>query len=47
MYKVRKRNGKLVNFEINKISEAMKKAFEASEKTYDNDVIDYLAIKVT
>ena len=47
MYKVRKRNGKLVNFEINKISEAMKKAFEASEKTYDNDVIDFLAIKVT
>ncbi len=47
MYKVRKRNGKLVNFEISKISEAMKKAFEASEKTYDNDVIDFLAIKVT
>ena len=47
MYKVRKRNGKLVNFEINKISEAMKKAFEASEKKYDDDVIDFLALKVT
>ena len=47
MYKVRKRNGKLVNFEINKISGAMKKAFDASEKTYDDDVIDFLAIKVT
>ena len=23
----------------------MKKAFEASEKTYDNDVIDFLAIQ--
>ena len=47
MYKVRKRNGKLVNFEINKISEAMKKAFDATEKKYDDDVIDFLALKVT
>ena len=47
MYKVRKRNGKLVNFEINKISNAMKKAFEASERKYDDDMIDFLAIKVT
>ena len=47
MYKVRKRDGKLVNFEISKISEAMKKAFDASEKKYDDDVIDFLAIKVT
>lgn len=47
MYKVRKRDGKLVNFEIKKITEAMKKAFEASEKTYNDDVIDFLAIKVT
>ena len=47
MYKVRKRNGKIVNFEIRKISEAMKKAFDASEKTYDDDVIDFLALKVT
>lgn len=47
MYKVRKRNGKVVNFEITKISNAMKKAFEASEKNYDDDMIDFLAIKVT
>ena len=47
MYKVRKRNGKVVNFEISKISNAMKKAFEASEKNYDDDMIDFLAIKVT
>ena len=47
MYKVRKRNGKVVNFEITKISNAMKKAFEASEKKYDDDMIDFLAIKVT
>ena len=47
MYKVKKRDGKLVNFEISKISDAMKKAFDASEKEYDDDVIDFLAIKVT
>ena len=47
MYKVRKRDGKLVKFEINKISDAMKKAFEASEREYDDDMIDFLAIKVT
>lgn len=47
MYKVRKRNGKVVNFEITNISNAMKKAFEASEKNYDDDMIDFLAIKVT
>lgn len=47
MYKVKKRDGKLVNFEISKISEAIKKGFEATEKTYDDDVIDFLALKVT
>ena len=47
MYKVRKRDGKLVEFEMSKISNAMKKAFEASEKSYDDDMIDFLAIKVT
>ena len=47
MYKVRKRNGKVVNFEIGKISAAMKKAFEATEKNFDDDMIDFLAIKVT
>jgi len=47
MYKVKKRDGKIVNFEMKKISDAMKKAFEASEKEYDDDVIDFLAIKVT
>ena len=47
MYKVRKRNGKVVNFEINKISEAMKKAFDATNTNFDDDMIDFLAIKVT
>jgi len=47
MYKVRKRNGNVVDFEISKISAAMKKAFEASEKNMDDNLIDFLAIKVT
>ena len=41
MYKVRKRDGKVVKFDISKISDAMKKAFEAEEEQYDDDVIEY------
>ena len=47
MYKVRKRDGKIVSFDINKISEAIIKAFESLEKEYDENVIDFLALKVT
>ena len=34
MYKVRKRDGKIVNFDISKISGAIVKAFESLEKEY-------------
>ena len=47
MYKVRKRDGKLVKFDISKISDAMKKAFEAEDEKYNDDVIDFMALKVT
>ena len=47
MYKVRKRDGKIVSFNIEKISEAIIKAFESLDKDYDKDVIDFLALKVT
>lgn len=47
MYKVRKRDGKIVPFEIKKISDAIVKGFDAEEKKYDNDVLDFLALKVT
>ena len=47
MYKVRKRDGKIVNFDINKIGDAITKAFEAENKNYDSNVIDFLALKVT
>ena len=47
MYKVRKREGKIVSFDIKKISTAITKAFEAEDKNYDEGVIDFLALKVT
>lgn len=47
MYKVRKRDGKIVAFDIKKISEAITRAFEAEEKNYDENIVDFLALKVT
>lgn len=47
MYKVRKRDGKIVPFELQKITEAIKKAFKAEETNYDDNVIDFLGLKVT
>ena len=47
MYKVRKREGKTVDFNIDKIKGAIVNAFEAEKKNYDEDVIDFLALKVT
>ena len=38
MYKVRKREGKIVPFDIKKITEAIIKAFEAEDKKYDEVV---------
>ncbi len=47
MYKVRKRDGKIVGFDISKISAAMTKAFEATDTNKDPNVIDFMALKVT
>ena len=47
MYQVVKRDGKVVDFNIKKISEAIKKAFEAQNRQYNDDIIDMLALKVT
>ena len=47
MYQVVKRDGKVVDFNIRKISEAIKKAFEAQNRQYNDDIIDMLALKVT
>ena len=47
MYKVRKREGKIVSFKIEKIQEAIKAAMDAEEKNYTDDIIDFLSLKVT
>ena len=47
MYQVLKRDGKVIDFDLSKINEAIKLAFEAQEKQYHPSVIDFLALKVT
>ncbi|MBR2020671.1 MAG: ribonucleoside triphosphate reductase [Clostridia bacterium] len=47
MYRVNKRDGKVAEFDISKISEAIKKAFEACEREFNDNIIDFLALKVT
>ena len=47
MYQVVKRNDKVVDFDLSKIAAAIQKAFDAQEKQYNDDVIDFLALKVT
>ena len=47
MYKVRKRDGKIVPFEIERIKDAIKLAFDAEKTNYDENVIDFIALKVT
>ena len=47
MYNVKKRDGKVVNFDLQKIGGAIKQAFEACSKQFNEDVIDFLALKVT
>ena len=47
MYKVVKRDGSVVDFNLYKISNAIAKAFESVDVNSDKDVIDFLALKVT
>ncbi len=47
MFRVKKRDGKIASFDINKIKEAIKKAFIAKEIDYNEDIIDMLALKVS
>ena len=47
MYQVVKRDGKVTDFQISKISMAITKAFEALKKQYHPSVIDMLALRVT
>ena len=47
MYQVVKRDGKTVAFDLQKISNAIKKAFDSIEKPFDDNVIDFISLKVT
>ncbi len=47
MYQVVKRDGKVTEFEISKITGAITKAFEALDKQYHPSVIEMLALRVT
>ena len=47
MYQIVKRDGKIVEFDISKIANAIKKAFEATNTDYTDNIIDFLALKVT
>ncbi len=47
MYRVQKRDGSIVDFNLRKIREAIEKAFIAEKKNFEPSVIDFLALKVT
>lgn len=47
MYKVVKRDGSICDFHLDKISTAITKAFDAKNRLYNRDIIDFLALKVT
>ncbi len=47
MYKVTKRDGRIVDFNITRIANAITKAFEATEVPYNPDIINMLSLQVT
>ncbi len=47
MYSVMKRDGKIVDFDLKKIANAITMAFEAQEVNFHPSIIDFLALKVT
>ena len=47
MYKIIKRDGKVADFDIVKIADAIKKAFDATETEYTDSIIDFLALRVS
>lgn len=47
MIEVIKRDGDIVEFQLEKISAAVKKAFTATGKVYTDDIVELLAIRVT
>lgn len=47
MIQVMKRDGSKVDFTLSKINDVIMKAFTATQKEYNNDIIDLLALRVT
>ncbi len=47
MFQVAKRDGAVAEFELSKITEAIRKAFEAKEKYYSQDMLQMLGLRVT
>ena len=47
MLNVVKRDGEIADFNLNKINDAVMKAFTACEKQYTNDMIELLSLSVT
>lgn len=47
MYQVIKRDGRIVDFDIQRIVVAMKKAFDATSTPYEDSIIDLLALRAT
>ena len=47
MYKVIKRDGTVADFDIQKIKRAIVKAFESVDRSYTDDIIDFIVLKVT
>lgn len=47
MFKLRKRDGSFADFDLSRIKEALRKAFEATEMIYNDDILDVLVLRVT
>lgn len=47
MFQVVKRDGEIDNFRIDKITKAIKKAYDATNKQFSDDMLDMLALHVT
>jgi ribonucleoside-triphosphate reductase len=47
MYNVKNRDGKIVKFEIERIKKALIEALDATDTPYNEDIVDFMALKVT
>ncbi len=47
MFRVVKRDGEIAEFNLQKISDAIAKAFEATQMEYNSDMVDLLGLRVT